>query len=124
MEYASTLARIAEVSAQTSSDHGALESIVEEAASLFSTDMGAIFHLGQNGSVKHVASVGLSPRSIRRLEVVSSANHIAALLDTSSRPVIFQHAKKKAEEIGAWANLLDATTIALAPLQCEGAKLG
>jgi len=124
MDYAGTLAQIAEVSAQTSGDQHAMERILEETAALFNTDRAALFRFSQNGHLKQMASLDLPRQSVHSLEEVSNANHIKALLDKSGRPVIIQQAKKSREEVGAWANLLNIETVALAPLQSNGTTVG
>jgi signal transduction histidine kinase len=125
MKYAGTLARIVELSTRTGGEHDAIEKIVEETAALFGSGMASVFQLGQDGRLKHLAGLGVPPHSIRKLEEAGSANRITSLLDGSGQPAILQHTKElEINEAGIWDGLLDAATMALVPLQSEGATLG
>lgn len=127
MEYAEALARIAEASAKTNGKPDAIQRIVEETAAIFHADMASVFHFRENGSLKHVAGIGLPPLTIHKLEDISNSRQISALLDKSSPPVIAHTTGTyRKTAAGSWADFMGVATIALAslPMQSDDKRHG
>ncbi len=126
MEYTRTLTRIAELSAQTGTEQASIEKIVSEAAGLFNAGMASAFRIGQQGNLRHLAGLGITPHAARRLEEAGSPGWTSSLLGDSMSPVVIQNASQNgaSEEIGMWARLLDISTMAFVPLHHESKTMG
>src|SRR4029077_4708408 len=92
---------------------------------LFGASSAAVFRFEQGGSLKYLAGVGVPNRAVRKLEDAANSAWIADLLDKPGQPVVV-HADKdhSAQGDGIWADLLDAATMAFAPLHSNGQTLG
>jgi signal transduction histidine kinase len=126
MDYTTTLTRIAELSVKSSGERASIEKIVSEAAGLFNSGVASIFRIGQDWSLGHLASSGVSPHSTRKLEEAGGDGWPSELFGDSLAPVVLQDAQKQtiSAEVGIWARLLNASTIALVPLRHDKKVLG
>jgi signal transduction histidine kinase len=121
MDYTRALTRIAELSGEAGRERASIEKIVAEAAGLYNTGMASVFRIGPDGSLRHLASLGVSPHSIRKLEDTASTGWASDLFGESLAPVIAQDAQNRPpiSEIGTWARLLNVATIAFVPLRSD-----
>jgi len=126
MDHTTTLTRIAELSVESGGERASIEKIVSEAAGLFNTGMASVFRMSHDGSLEHLAGLGVSPHSTRKLEEAGRPGWPSDLFSESIAPVVFQNAQGQPPtgEVAAWARLLNVATIALVPLHSDKKTLG
>ncbi|MEO8287279.1 MAG: ATP-binding protein [Chloroflexota bacterium] len=124
--YIKSLAEIADLSAEAGGERAIIEKLASTAAGLFNTNMASVFLHGSDGTFRHLGGFGVAPSVARKLEAAGTSHWAKELMGNSGHPMLIGNAQKHSPtlEIGAWATLMGATTLMLAPLVSEGKPLG